>query len=61
MEQHGFETLDEFKGHAVPYVTTHAELVRLQGEARQRKRAVLRDENWDQDAFVEQSEALAAG
>lgn len=74
MDEHGFETIDEFKGHAVPYVTTHAELVRLQGEAQAKKRAVVaeqmaektrakeavvKDENWDEDSFVEQSDELA--
>ena len=84
MDGHGFETLDDFKGAAVPYVTTHAELVRLQAEAQDAKRAraaeaaslreearvqeeliaagtraVVRDENWDEDSFVEQSEELA--
>ncbi|MEM6750950.1 MAG: NAD-dependent dihydropyrimidine dehydrogenase subunit PreA [Planctomycetota bacterium] len=39
METHGFETLDDFKGHALPYFTTHAELVRMQAEAREKKRA----------------------
>ena len=84
MDEHGFETLDDFKGHAVPYVTTHAELVRMQAEAQDKKRAVVaeqmaekakakeqeaviaggkeavvRDENWDEDSFVEQSDELA--
>lgn len=84
MDGHGFETLEDFKGRAVPYVTTHAELVRLQAEAQGRRRAlaaeaaslreqsraqegltaagtraVVRDENWDADAFVRQSEELA--
>ena len=34
MEAHGFETLDDFKGHSLQYFTTHTELVRIQAEAR---------------------------
>ncbi|MEM6391473.1 MAG: NAD-dependent dihydropyrimidine dehydrogenase subunit PreA [Planctomycetota bacterium] len=32
MDKHGFETLDDFKGKALPYFTTHAHLVELQAE-----------------------------
>ncbi|MEM6332879.1 MAG: NAD-dependent dihydropyrimidine dehydrogenase subunit PreA [Planctomycetota bacterium] len=35
MEKHGFETLDDFKGKALPYFTTHAHLVELQAQRRQ--------------------------
>ncbi len=66
MEKHGFQTLDDFKGKALPYFTTHSELVRMQAEAKARakaaaaaKRGVTQDEGWDADAFVKQSEELA--
>ncbi len=32
MATHGFETLDDFRGHSLPYFVSHAELVRLQSE-----------------------------
>ncbi|MCH2129019.1 MAG: hypothetical protein MK179_07725 [Pirellulaceae bacterium] len=34
MEQHDFESLDDYKGHSLQYFTTHADLVRIQAEAR---------------------------
>ena len=72
MDKHGFETLDKFKGKALPYFTTHAELVRMQDEAQDKKRAavaakqaekegITRDENWEGDQFVEQTEELVSG
>ncbi len=36
MEKHGFETLEDFKGKSLQYFTTHAELVRLQREAKKK-------------------------
>ena len=68
MEQHGFETLDDFRGHSLQFFTTHADLVKRQAEARaakkaehERKRMITADEQWDGDDFVEQSDALARG
>ena len=39
MEDHDFETVDDFKGHSLQYFTTHSELVRIQSEARAASRA----------------------
>jgi hypothetical protein len=67
MEQHGFETLSDFKGHSLPYFTTHADLVKRQAEARANKKAaddkkmVQDDAEWRGDDFVGQSDALARG
>lgn len=67
MEQHGFETLSDFKGHSLPYFTTHADLVKRQTDARaDRKTAndnkmVQDDADWRGDDFVDQSDALARG
>jgi dihydropyrimidine dehydrogenase (NADP+)/dihydropyrimidine dehydrogenase (NAD+) subunit PreA len=64
MEQHHFATIDEFKGYSVPFFTTHAELVRLQAEAKaaeKARRVVTADEQWRGDEFVQQSDALARG
>ena len=34
MDEHGFETLEDFKGHSLQYFTTHTDLVRIQADAR---------------------------
>lgn len=34
MDRHGFETVEQFRGHSLPFFTTHADLVRRQ-DARQ--------------------------
>lgn len=73
MEEHDFESLDDFKGHSLQYFTTHSDLVRLQAEARaaakaQRearqagaKRMITADAEWTGDDFVEQTDALSRG
>jgi len=67
MEQHGFETLDDFKGHSVQFFSTHADLVTRQAEARTAakaqadKKMIKDDAQWSGDEFVEQSDALARG
>ncbi|MEM8495746.1 MAG: NAD-dependent dihydropyrimidine dehydrogenase subunit PreA, partial [Planctomycetota bacterium] len=75
MDKHGFETLGDFKGHALPYFTTHAELVRMQAESQAKKRAavaakaaakeaaaagITKDDKWDGDDFVKQSDDLVS-
>lgn len=66
MEKHKFETLADFKGKSLDYFTTHAELVRMQGErkaaqktAAEQKQVVTADGEWTGDSFVQQSNALA--
>jgi dihydropyrimidine dehydrogenase (NADP+)/dihydropyrimidine dehydrogenase (NAD+) subunit PreA len=66
MEKHKFETLDDFKGKSLDYFTTHAELVRMQGErkatqaaAAAEKQVVKADDQWSGDSFVQQSNDLA--
>jgi dihydropyrimidine dehydrogenase (NADP+)/dihydropyrimidine dehydrogenase (NAD+) subunit PreA len=71
MDQHGFGTLTDFKGHSLQYFTTHADLVRRQAESRQQSnaaatahshdRAVAKDQEWRGDDFVKQTDALARG
>jgi dihydropyrimidine dehydrogenase (NADP+)/dihydropyrimidine dehydrogenase (NAD+) subunit PreA len=65
MDRHGFETIDEFRGHSLQYFTTHAELVRRQAAVKAAERAaregmVTKDTGWDGDTFVEQSDKLVA-
>jgi len=60
MERHGFNTVADFKGHSLPFFTTHADLVRRQAEARsQRRAAVVTDNDWTADNMIEQSEGLS--
>lgn len=74
MDQHGFDTVDQFRGHALPYFTTHADLVARQAAAKAATKAerqaakaraakglakgITADEHWDEDQFVQQSDAL---
>lgn len=62
MDRHGFETIEQFRGHSLRYFTTHADLVRRQGIERAKERAsvkgVARDTDWSGERFVEQSEDL---
>lgn len=57
MEKHGFETLDDFRGHSLQYFTTHAELVRMQRERKVAK--TLDDGDWRGEDFVKQSSSHA--
>jgi dihydroorotate dehydrogenase subfamily 1 len=66
MEKHKFQTLSDFKGKSLDYFTTHAELVRMQRERKERdkaaaeaKKMVRADSEWSGDEFVKQSDALA--
>ena len=67
MEKHGFETLDDFKGHSLQFFSTHSDLVKRQADAREAAKAVRdkkmiqADDQWSGDDFVEQSDALARG
>jgi dihydropyrimidine dehydrogenase (NADP+)/dihydropyrimidine dehydrogenase (NAD+) subunit PreA len=71
MDRHRFRTLADFKGHSLPYFTTHYDLVRRQAEARQTAKApaaskadgqpVKADHEWRGDDFVKQTDALARG
>jgi len=48
MEKHGFETIEDMRGHCLPSLSTHHHLVELQAEARARKAEAkrFRDEEW---------------
>jgi dihydroorotate dehydrogenase len=64
MDKHGFSSIDQFRGHSLRYFTTHAELVRLQAQAKATEKAakegmVTKDAAWQGDRFVEQSEKLS--
>jgi dihydropyrimidine dehydrogenase (NADP+)/dihydropyrimidine dehydrogenase (NAD+) subunit PreA len=65
MEKHKFETLADFKGKSLDYFTTHADLVKRQGERKAAQKAaaaakvVKSDGEWTGDEFVKQSQALS--
>jgi dihydroorotate dehydrogenase len=66
MDQHGFKTVEAFRGASLPYFTTHADLVQRQAAARATDRAkvegvVTKDTQWTGEKFVEQSSKLVAG
>ncbi len=65
MDRKGFATIESFRGHALQYFTTHADLVRRQADARAARKAaadgvVRRDGDWKGDDFVRQSENLVS-
>ena len=67
MEQHKFETIENFRGHSLDFFTTHAKLVEIQAAARLKKKVAKRDAatvqddaEWDGDDFVQQSDSLAS-
>lgn len=65
MDRHGFDTISDFRGHALSYFTTHAELVRRQAQIKAAEKAaragmVTKDTGWDAEKFVEQSNKLVA-
>lgn len=65
MDRHGFASIDDFRGRALEYFTTHADLVKRQAEAKAAERAaakgmVTKDAAWSGEKFVEQSSRLVA-
>lgn len=76
MDEHGFASIDDFRGHSLQFFRTHAELVEIQAEARAKKKAahaaklaaqssddkmIREDAQWTGDDFVDQSDALSRG
>lgn len=76
MDEHGFKSIDEFRGHSLQFFRTHAELVEIQAAARAKKKAaheaeksakpgddrmIRKDAQWTGDEFVDQSDALSRG
>ena len=57
MSRHGFETIADFRGHSLPYFTTHARLLELQ--AREKSKRAAADADWRGEDFVRQSDELA--
>ena len=64
MTQHGFNSVEDFRGASLPYFTSHHELVRMQKEAiaaKKRARVGLAgDADWSGDGFVKEAESMVA-
>jgi hypothetical protein len=65
MEQHGFDSIDDFHGASLPYFSTHADLVDRQAKAKAEAKArregmVEKDAQWTGDDFVQQSDRLVS-
>lgn len=65
MKEHDFESIEEFRGMSLPYMTTHTELVRMQKEAIAAKKAakigLASDADWEGDKFVDNVETMVSG
>lgn len=67
MEKHNFQRIEDFKGHSLAYMTTHADLVARHAERKKGERvmgqkkemALGSDAEWSGDLFVRQSDALS--
>ncbi len=61
MDKHGFASVDDFRGSAVQYFTTHADLVQRQKAAKvARAGQRSRDNEWQGDKITAQTDALTA-
>lgn len=64
MAEHEFESIEEFRGKALPYFTTHTDLVSRQKEALALKKAdkvgLDNDAAWTGDGFVAESESMVS-
>ena len=65
MDQHKFNTIDDFRGASLPYFSTHADLVQRQAKAKAEAKArregmVEKDAQWTGDDFVKQSDRLVS-
>jgi dihydropyrimidine dehydrogenase (NADP+)/dihydropyrimidine dehydrogenase (NAD+) subunit PreA len=57
MDEHGFESIESFRGQALEYFTTHADLHARQTAAKVKK-SLERDADWKGEDFVQQSDNL---
>uniref|UniRef100_A0A7S0R1P0 dihydropyrimidine dehydrogenase (NADP(+)) n=1 Tax=Pyramimonas obovata TaxID=1411642 RepID=A0A7S0R1P0_9CHLO len=64
MVQHDFTSVEQFRGHSLPYFTTHTDLVARQKQALALKRAtkvgLSGDAEWTGDGFVAESESMVS-
>lgn len=64
MMKHGFNSINDFKGAALPYFTTHTDLVQRQkaaiAERKAAKVGLANDQAWTGDGFVEEAESMVS-
>lgn len=64
MKSHNFESIEDFRGAALPYFTTHQDLYARQQEAIKLKRAartgLASDASWTGDGFVAETESMVS-
>lgn len=64
MEQHGFTSIEDFRGESLSYFTTHTNLVKMQREAiaakRAKKTGLSKDDEWSGDGFVKETESMVS-
>ncbi|XP_021732698.1 dihydropyrimidine dehydrogenase (NADP(+)), chloroplastic-like [Chenopodium quinoa] len=64
MRKHNFSSIEDFRGASLPYFTTHTELVRMQKEAIQQRKATRKglasDKDWTGDGFVQETESMVS-
>lgn len=64
MRAHNFLSIEDFRGASLPYFTTHTELVRMQQEAIQQRKAsrkgLASDKDWTGDGFVQETESMVS-
>lgn len=61
MDEHGFKTIEEFRGHALPYFTTHADLVQRQKAAKAARAGhSQRDDDWKGENITHHTDHLTS-
>lgn len=64
MIKHGFKSIEDFRGVALPCFTTHSRLFELQTAAIQEKRkarsGLANDADWTGDGFVAETESMVS-
>lgn len=64
MSKHGFSSIPDFKGAALPYFTTHGDLVARQkaavAERKAAKVGLANDTAWTGDGFVAEAESMVS-
>ncbi|MEQ8818618.1 MAG: NAD-dependent dihydropyrimidine dehydrogenase subunit PreA [Sumerlaeia bacterium] len=63
MEEHGFETIEDFRGHSLQFFSTHKHLGELQDEAKAARaaaKAIKEDNEWDGDTIDRQTDDLTS-
>lgn len=64
MKMHNFFSIEDFRGASIEYFTTHTELVRMQQEAIQQRKAVRKglqsDKDWTGDGFVKETLSMVS-